>query len=283
MRTRIECIPCIFNQIYRVAKEARASEEQMKVILTETGKSIEHFSFELTPPEVAHPLYQLVSEITGNEDPYENIKREHIKKAKEVLQVFLGQNEVDLKEAVKLALIGNAINLGSTYDRVEINEDIVRLNNNLFHLEDFRSFQEKVDNARRVVVLSDNAGESVFDIPLISELKKRNINVYYAVKSGPIINDTTRRDAIESEIPCETIETGSTISGTVLHTCSKDFLQLLHDCDVVIAKGQANFETLSDVKLPVFFLFKVKCIPISKHTGMEIGSMVLKKSQKFGK
>ncbi len=105
--------------------------------------------------------------------------------------------------------------------------------------------------------------------------------VKYAVKSKPIINDATKEDAILSKIACQIIETGSQISGTILFSCSKLFRKAIQNADLIIAKGQANYETLSQEQLPIFFLFMVKCLPIEKDTGSSMGSMLLLKSKNF--
>lgn len=282
MFARTECISCIFNQIYRIAKEAGVSDENIRLILSIAGSEIKNFNFSQTPPELAYPLYSLVNKISQTEDPYADIKREHIKKAKELIKRFLKKEHEDmLLDYVKLSIIGNAIDLGSTAESVDMKYEMLDVSESKFHLENLEDFREEIRNSKRICFLSDNAGETVFDKPLVDLLLEDGKEVAYAVKSYPIINDATLKDAVSSEISCEIVETGSPISGTVLRTCSDDFLKLLTKADIIIAKGQANFETLSQEELPIFFLLKVKCLPISKETGFEIGSLLLLKSSYF--
>ncbi len=282
MVARTECISCIFNQIYRIAKEGGVSDENIRLILSIAGNEIKNFNFSQTPPELAYPLYSLVNKVSKTEDPYVEIKAEHIRKAKKLIKIFLKRKHEDiLLDSVKLSIIGNAIDLGSTVDSIDIREEMLNISESKFHLEKLEDFRKEIRKSKRVCFISDNAGETVFDKPLVDLLLEDGKEVFYAVKSYPIINDATYKDAVLSDINCKIIETGSPISGTVLRTCSDDFLKLLSKSDIVIAKGQANFETLSQEKLPIFFLLKVKCLPISKETGFEIGSLLLLKSSHF--
>lgn len=279
MFARTECISCIFNQIYRIAKEAGVSDENIRLILSIAGSEINNFNFLQTPPELAYPLYSLVIKISQNKDPYADIKREHIKKAKKLIKRFLKREHEDmLLDYVKLSIIGNAIDLGSTVESIDIKDEMLDISESKFHLEKLEDFRKEIRKAKRVCFISDNAGETVFDKPLVDLLMKYGKEVVYAVKSYPIINDATYKDAVTSGINCEISKTGSPISGTILRTCSDEFLKLLGTSDIIIAKGQANFETLSQEELPIFFLLKVKCLPISKETGFEIGSLLLLKS-----
>lgn len=282
MKTQVECIRCIFNQIYRTAKQANLSDDKMRIILNLMGEEIKNMELEKTPPEVAQKLYKLVSKISLNNDPYKELKKEHIQKAKRILKIFEKSIHQDnLLDAIKFSALGNAIDLGSTYEKVKINPEMLKVEEKLFSILDYKYFKDKIKSAKEILILSDNAGETVFDIPLIDYLMDLKKEVYYAVKSKPIINDATYEDAILSGIKCKIVKTGSSFSGTVLSTCSKDFIKLMKRVDLIIAKGQANFETLSSEKFPIFFLFKVKCLPVSKASGFKIGSLIFIKSKYF--
>lgn len=284
MKAQIECIKCIFNQIYRVAKQANVSDDKMRLILNITGEEIRKMNLNKTPPEVAQKLYMLVSQISSNDDPYREVKREHIQKAKRILRVFKENIHLDdLLDAIKFSVLGNAIDLGSTFEKVNINTEMLNVEEKFFSFSDYEDFSNKIEHAKKILILSDNAGETVFDIPLIEYLMNLKKDVNYAVKSKPIINDATYEDAILSGIKCKIIKNGSSFSGNVLSTCSKDFIELIKRTDLIIAKGQANFETLSSEKLPIFFLFKVKCIPVSEASKFNIGSLILIKSKAFRK
>jgi damage-control phosphatase, subfamily I len=125
-----------------------------------------------------------------------------------------------------------------------------------------------------VLILGDNAGETVFDRILISQLDQK---IFYAVKSEPILNDALKEDAVNSGLDkvAAIIENGSPRSGTCLPKCSQEFLNLFNSADLVISKGQANFETLVHEKRKIFFLFKVKCKLLSRLHHLPLGEYVL--------
>ena len=284
MNAKLECIPCMFNQAYRAAKAATNDEKLIRRILNEAGKLVEKVDLSLTPPEAAMPIYKLVEEITGNSNPYSKIKIEHIKTALKLypqMQMKVKNAEDSLKEAVKISISGNAIDLGSTLEKIDVAKEFEEVEKGHFIMDDFEFFKEKFLNTEQVLFLSDNAGETVFDRPLIEEIEKYGKRVLYAVKEQPIINDATKDDAVQSGINCEIISTGSSIAGTVLSSCSEKFKSIFSESSFIIAKGQGNYETLSDEQAPIFFLFKVKCNPISQDTGFPKGSMVLMKSKNF--
>ncbi len=284
MNTSLECINCIFNQIYRASLAANVTDEQLNLIMSMAGDEIQRFNFSRTPPEVAYPLYKIVEEISHVEDAYRNEKAEHITKALSLLPGIenkISKSEDKLLESAKASIIGNAIDLGSTYGNIDVTEDLFDVKSEKFCLDDYDFFKERILNSSNVVFISDNAGETVFDKPLIDLLVSMGKIVKYAVKSKPIINDATKEDAILSKIACQIIETGSQISGTILFSCSKLFRKAIQNADLIIAKGQANYETLSQEQLPIFFLFMVKCLPIEKDTGSSMGSMLLLKSKNF--
>jgi uncharacterized protein with ATP-grasp and redox domains len=128
-----------------------------------------------------------------------------------------------------------------------------------------------------VLYLADNAGETVFD-RLLSEVL--NVPVIYAVKGGPILNDATREDALSAGLGqvAEIVETGVDAPGTILSRCSEEFRQIYDEAEMVIAKGQANYETLSEQGSKVFLLLQTKCPVIARDVGVAIESIVLKQA-----
>ena len=176
--------------------------------------------------------------------------------------------------AVRLSIAGNIIDLGpeQQYDLWDVIERVLA---QPFALDDREAFWEALATADRVLYLADNAGETVFDRLLIEVL---DVPVVYAVKGGPVLNDATVEDALAAGLDrvAEVIHTGSDAPGTILDRCSNDFRQLYHNAVMVIAKGQANYETLSEAGPRVFFLLQAKCPVIAHDAGVPVGSIVLK-------
>jgi uncharacterized protein with ATP-grasp and redox domains len=129
--------------------------------------------------------------------------------------------------------------------------------------------------ARSILYLADNAGEIVFDRLLIERLPAGRVTV--VVRGAPVINDATRADAQVAGLDriAEIIDNGSDAPGTVLEDCSAQFRERFESADVIIAKGQGNFETLSAAGANICFLLKIKCPVLATHTGIELGTQAL--------
>ncbi len=284
MKAKLDCIPCIFNQAFRAAQNATNDKSLIRKVLNEAGGKVKDIDLNLTPPEAALPIYRLIDKITGNSNPYGDIKKEHIRRALSLYPVMkkrVSLSKDPLKEAVKISIIGNAIDLGSTLNEIDIEKEFEDAEEKDFILRDFESFKQKLFREKEILYIADNAGETVFDRPLVELLSDMGKSVLYAVKEYPIINDATREDAELSGINTKIISTGSGIAGTVLQSCSEEFLNVFKRVRFIISKGQGNYETLSNVPAPIFFLFKVKCKPISIDTRFPIGIMLLLKSSSY--
>ncbi len=282
MKAKLDCIPCFFSQAFRTARAATNDKSLIRKILNDTGKKIEDIDLNLTPPEASLPIYKLIEKITGNNNPYKNAKKKHIDTALSLYPLMKEKIHTatdPLKEAVKIAIAGNAIDMGSTAENIDIESEFSKIENAEFSLRDLELFRKRIKEENEILYLADNAGETVFDRPLVELLKDMGKNVIYAVKEKPIINDATMEDAFLSGIHNNIISTGSFIAGTVLKNCSDEFLSIFRSAHLIIAKGQGNYETLSDVKAPIFFLFKIKCRPISEDTGIPVGAMALERSK----
>jgi uncharacterized protein with ATP-grasp and redox domains len=132
-----------------------------------------------------------------------------------------------------------------------------------------------IDHAEDILYLGDNAGEIVLDRLLIERLPCDKIT--FVVKGAPILNDALLEDARAVGLAdiVRVIDNGSDAPGTILDDCSEEFCRRFEDVDLVISKGQGNFETLSDVERDVFFMLQPKCNVLAEHLGREMGSLVL--------
>jgi len=121
-----------------------------------------------------------------------------------------------------------------------------------FGIFDYSKFKEELSRAKSVLYIGDNAGESVFDKILIEQL---SVPVTYVVRGIPIINDVTVEDAIDSGIEkvAEIISSGTTAPGTIMELCTNNFVEKFENADMIISKGQGNYEGLSNVNRQVFF------------------------------
>ena len=277
MRTYLDCIPCFFAQALKAARIAGADENMQKKILDEVSKLVPEFPLDSTPPEMGRIVYQLINKLTGNEDPFREIKKSSnqlILNLYPKLKMMVENSKDRILTAMRLATAGNIIDYGAPTS-FEIEEEVTNCLKSNFAVFDYSEFKQALDNTESILYLGDNAGEIVFDKLLIEELEKE---ITYVVRNKPIINDVLIEDAHDCGIDkiAKVISNGSDAPGTVLNLCSKEFLEIYHKAPLIISKGQGNFETLSEKRAPIFFLLKVKCPVIAKDIGCKVNDMILK-------
>ncbi|MBD0777541.1 DUF89 family protein [Maribacter sp. ANRC-HE7] len=261
----------------RAGRLATTDEKEIKQILDKTGELVKNVSMNATPAETGMMVYGIVREVTGVQDPFKAIKEQHIKETKAIypeLEKLVANSDDKLLTAIKIAIAGNIIDLGVSraFDIVSDVENILKQD---FAIFDYTAFKKQLEKTKSILYIGDNVGESVFDKILIKELKKP---VKFAVRAIPIINDVTWEDAIASGLDevAELIDSGCESPGIILDQSTPEFLELFNTTDLVISKGQGNFEGLSDCNRQVFFLLKSKCPIIANHLGIEDNSIILK-------
>lgn len=231
-----------------------------------------------TPTHVGKIIHSLPKKLLGNDDPYRKVKIEQTQKALQFyssLKNIVKDSDDPLLTAIKIATAGNTIDyvMESNFDIGEIIEEMMQKN---FVINDYAKFQKDINNIKEIMYLVDNAGETVFDKILIEELNKRGIQVLYAVRGSPIINDATEEDAKLAGIDkiAKIINSGTNAPGVILEYCNTEFCDLFYKSKLIISKGQGNYEALSDINAPIYFIFKVKCQGVAKHLNLSIGDMV---------
>lgn len=231
------------------------------------------------PVVVGQAIHRRLRELTGDPDPYRGAKlafNDLVLGLLPELRDMIRHAPDPLRLAARLAIAGNVIDLGPNASLTPA-DALLALRGVLhesFH-EDWESFVEALAHATRIMYLADNAGEIVVDRLLIEAIGPDRVTV--VVRGGPIINDATIEDARETGLAdlVEVIDNGSDAPGTLLDDCGATFRERFEAADMIIAKGQGNVETLSEVNRPLFFLFKVKCPVVAAHTGLPQGTHAL--------
>jgi len=280
MKTYLDCMPCFLQQTLRAGRIATDDEKIIKQLLDDVGMMLKDIPLDNTPPETGMLIYQKISQITGNKDPYKVIKKENIDKALSLypeMKKLVDRSNDKLLTAIKLAIAGNVIDFGVNR-AFDIEKEIAETVNKKLVLKDYEDFKEALDKAKEILYIGDNAGEAVFDKILIEQLKKP---VVYVVRGRPVINDVTFRDAASAGIDkvARVMSSGTPAPGTILKTCNPDFIKLFKSADMVISKGQGNYEGLSGEDRSIFFLLKVKCHVIARNIGVKVGDIILQNSR----
>lgn len=277
MKTYLDCYPCFLRQALEAARMAGADERQQKAVLDRVLDVLGQIEPSSTPPEIGDQVHRIVRQEVSNSDPYRAAKEASTRQALALyprLKSLLAEANDPLEVGVRLSIAGNIIDLAA-FGEYDLWGTVERVLAQPFAINDGVALREALSGAGQVLYLADNAGETVFDRVLIEAL---DVPVIYAVKGGPILNDATRDDALAAGVDrvAEVTSTGSDAPGTILDRCSEEFRRLYDEAELIIAKGQANYETLSEESTKVFFLLQTKCPVIARDVGVPVGSIVLK-------
>ncbi len=278
MEIFLDCLPCVLRQVLEASRMTTDKHETQAKIMEESIEILTDYKSYRCSPDIVKDMHQVVKRLTGASDPYKTIKERDINAAKKVepfLKHYLEQKQNELYWALKIAATGNIID-SAIYNDISIESSIERELAKEFSICDIDLLEEKLKTANSILMIGDNAGETVFDRVLIKHLAGYKIT--YVVRSEPIINDATLQDAYDSGLNdyADIITTGCGAPGAILNQCSTEFLSAFNSADIVISKGQGNFEALSDCRRPVFFLLKAKCSMIAARLGVDLNDYVFK-------
>lgn len=279
MEIYLDCIPCFIRQALEASKMATNDKAKQEKILKKVLSKLEKTSLKnKIPTEIARKVHRIVREVTKNNDPYKKVKDEYNRKALKMypsLKRKVARSKDRILTATKLAIAGNIIDFGPGYkfDLEKTIEDVLAQD---FAINHFGQFRNALNKSKTIIYMGDNTGEIVFDRILLEELEGKEIT--FVVKGGPIINDATIEDAkfvsIDKIAKIERVSNG--MPGTGPDRNSKEFIKKLKNADIVVSKGQGNYEALSKVDANIFFLLKVKCPVIARDIDAEIGDIVVK-------
>jgi hypothetical protein len=279
MKTDLECLPCFYGQISRTLQHAGVNGEQGRIIARKAESIIAGASMDEVPARTTTIIHRLLRRETGV-DPYKKLKDTYNRIALEKLpglrQRVAGQGD-RLEASVRAAIAGNVIDFG-IYDTVDLDRSIDESFDLPFSTADYLVFARLAAGSRKILYLCDNAGEIVFDRMLLEFLRDMGKQTTAAVKGAPVINDATREDAHAAGLSelAAVIDNGNDGIGTLLEACSPEFMDAYQSADLILSKGQANYETLMQTGDDrIFFLFKVKCPVVARVLGRDNGDIVL--------
>lgn len=286
MRMHDKCLPCVVNQVIKVANITGVykKEELLREVFTYLSK----MDFEATTPEIVGEIFGMIKKYTNNPDPYKEIRNYYNALFLKLLPEFerkIEQAENPFQLAMRYAIVGNIIDfnpihntlLEDIYDCFEKTEQLE------LAIDDSKTLMEDILNAKTLLYLGDNCGEICMDKILLKKIKKFNPNVkiLFGVRGKPVVNDSIAEDAYAVGIDeyAEVIDNGDGSLGTVLNRTSPEFKEVYKKADVVIAKGQANYECLSEENKNIYFLLMTKCDVIANDIGVEEKKMICMKNK----
>ncbi len=287
MQTYLECVPCFLRQALDASRMVTDDVEVHERVVRDTLGLVEKMPFDHSPPAMGQKIHQMLREASGNPDPYSEVKASSNSFALELypsLKQRVNAAEDRFATAVLLAIAGNIIDFGckTRIEDDEVHQAVesalapgeVKSNNGQIDV-----LREAIERSESILYLADNAGEIVFDRLLLEEMPIDRTTM--VVRGSPVINDATLEDAERAGLTSviKVIDNGSDVPGTILETCSESFKEKFRQSDLIIAKGQGNYETLNSEAGNIFFLLKVKCPVIARDIGCEVGRALVCRNQ----
>lgn len=282
MRLNPECIPCLLgNQLERYPKDIDNSKKiaYMQAIL----RVIADASDSMSAPMIMREITKIQRQMFGNEMDYSEIKRHfnQLMLEKEMdVQTEIDASEDELKLAIQFAIIGNFIDFGAmkSVNEQKLEEFLHSAREISVNEEEYISLRKDILDAKKITYLTDNCGEIVMDKLLIHVIQKMNpdANLTVLVRGEQVLNDATLEDAVQVGLTemADVRGNGSDIAGTCIEELSEEARKIIYDSDVILAKGQGNFETMQMCGLNVYYIFMCKCemfarkFQVPRFTGM---------------
>jgi len=285
MKMAPACRACILEQAITTAHITKADDARRARIEAIAARLINEAPEDATAPEIAADIYAEIAKLTGDPDPYLSRKKKSTEEALSILprvRDMVQKSPDPLTSSLLAAAAGNIIDFGIPSVAASPRTVLDEFDELTFYHDDFPVLKDALHSAGTILFLADNAGELVFDrlfLDYAADHFKARITL--AVRGGPIINDVTREDAAESHIDdrIELIDTGCAVPGALLSRASDEFLDVFHKSDVIISKGQGNFEVLEGTGSPIFFILKAKCDVVAEYLGVPKGSLLLLKNR----
>ncbi len=280
MKTDFNCIPCIINSYLRLAGTDIIPASRREEILRRLLEFLSRVDYDQSPPELGRTLHSMIRETTGDPDPYRVVKEKYNRRMLDLYPEFVEavrRSKDPFDSAMRHAIAGNAMDFASE-EQLDVIETLNRIMDAELAVDDSGPLRRALEEASTLLYIGDNCGEIVLDRLFMEQINLPRM--YFAVRSGPVINDATKEDAEMTGMHkvAEIITTGDNAPGAVWASSSREFREHYHKADVVISKGQGNLEGLLDIPHnQIYFLLVVKCELIARRVGSAKGEFIVKK------
>lgn len=274
-----DCIPCALGSLITLFEKGIVPEEKQDNTFRALLKYFSELSYQQSPPEIGSEMHRLIRDTINNPDPYRQIKDKFNRLMLDLYpELKNGVNEADdsFQFALRHAIAGNVIDFGPN-GKFDINETIERATSVVLAVDDSAVLKEEINKAQTLLYLGDNAGEIVMDRIFLETIQ--HPNVHFAVRGAPIINDITITDArmVGIDKIANVISNGDDAPGTILKNTSQEFQDIFEKADLIISKGQGNYESLTYCQKNIFFILMAKCEHVANHLGCQKGDFVVKR------
>jgi hypothetical protein len=278
-----ECVPCLTS---RVLYEAKLSSTDVTTQLKAEEAAVKtmcRMGFEGPIALLSTEVHRAVYRILGDDDPYRHVKRlanETAVKLLPTVQSLIQTSSDPFRSAVIAAIIGNTFDFGVLGFEVatdDFEKEVATIYRHGLDIDDTDAIKPLLND---VVYVADNVGEIVYDGLLIEQMRKLGAHLTLVVRGGPILTDATMEDVWEfglDKVADEVMTTGSNAIGIKLDEIPAELRDILPRASLIIAKGMANYEMLSEYSFkPVAYLMRVKCAPVAESVGARVGDFIAK-------
>lgn len=287
MKLYLDCIPCYIRQVLDAAKIVTNDREILEHILRESLKIASNFDSKKNGLLIQAQIHKTLKKLLPSIDPYRNIKKNFNLICLDLvdkLRKKIRDSSDSFETSLRISLAGNIIDIGPQHilNKTVILNAIKKALHQKIDKDKIYLLKKNIDKAEKILFIGDNAGEIVFDKIFIEEVFPTE-KTTYVVRGGPTLNDSTIEDAelVGMTQVVDVITTGLDMPSAILSLCSKEFINEYNKADLIIAKGQGNYEALSDEEKNIFFLLKIKCPVVveSFNSRYKLGDIVVDKAQ----
>jgi uncharacterized protein with ATP-grasp and redox domains len=279
IKVTYDCIPCAIGSLITLFKKGLVADEKQESTMRALLDYLSKIDYNQSPPNLGREMHRIIRDVLQDPDPYYDIKQKFNRLMLDYypdLKKLVDEAENPFQMALRLAIAGNVIDYGPN-QLFDINKTLEQARSIVLAIDDSESLQKSISQSKMLLYLGDNAGEIVMDRILLETI--RYPNTYFAVRGAPIINDALIEDAEMVGINkiAKIISNGDDAPGTILENTSVEFRDIFDRADLIISKGQGNYEGLNGSDKNIYFVLMTKCDHVANHLGIRKGDFVVKR------
>jgi len=279
LKVTYDCIPCAVGSLITLFKKGLVADEKQEPAMRALLDYLSRIDYDQSPPKLGREMHRIIRQVLDNPDPYYDIKQKFNRLLLDSypdLKKSVDESENPFQMALRLAIAGNVIDYGPNQP-FDINKTLEQAKSIMLAIDDSEALRHAISQSELLLYLGDNAGEIVMDRIFLETIN--HPNVYFAVRGAPIINDALIEDAelVGIDKIAQLITNGDDAPGTILESSSAEFKRIFELSDLIISKGQGNYEGLSSVDKNIYFVLMTKCDHVANHLGVKKGDFVVKK------
>lgn len=279
IKVTYDCIPCAIGSLITLFKKGLVTKEKQEPTMRALLEYLSKIDYNQSPPNLGREMHRIIRDVLQDPDPYYDIKQKFNRLMLDYypeLKKLVDEAENPFQMALRLAIAGNVIDYGPN-QLFDINKTLEQARSIVLAIDDSESLQKSISQSKMLLYLGDNAGEIVMDRILLETI--RYPNTYFAVRGAPIINDALIEDAEMVGINkiAKIISNGDDAPGTILENTSVEFRDIFDRADLIISKGQGNYEGLNGSDKNIYFVLMTKCDHVANHLGIRKGDFVVKR------